>query len=347
MYLFPPMKPRLLVPSLIAFFVLVLAGCAPQPQPQDCSRDEVVCAGLVTDFGGVDTGINHEAWLGLQDAKAAGLVDRIDYIATVDRRDRAANISALADQGYDVIVTSGFSMSQATTAAAGQYKKIKFIGIEQPQDQKLRNLAGLVFHEEQSGFLAGALAALVSQTRSVAAVCDAKFVDSMRRYCDGFAAGARYAQPDVQVSTRYREGPNDRLFNDPQWGAAAAAQDVQNGADVLFAAGGNTARVALEAAASDHILVIGSETDLYGELPGLQAELLSSATNNVRLGVLDLVRQAGAKSFPSGNYFGEVGLAQLHDLDRQIPLGVKQDVERLKIGLQTGAISIDVPYTAP
>jgi basic membrane protein A len=340
-----PLKPALR--NLVFLFTAIFASCKAQPQPQDCARPDVFCAGLVTDFGGVDTGINHQAWLGLQDAKAARLADRIDYIETVDARDRQANIDVFANQGYDLIVTVGPSMGDATTAAAATHKKTSFIGIEQPQEKKLPNLAGLVFHEEQSGFLAGALAALVTQTNYVAGVCEARFIDSMRRYCDGFAAGVRYARPYVHVNLTYRDGPNSRLFNDPDWGSTTAIQELQSGADVLFAAGGTTARAALLAAASQDAYVIGSETDLYGELPDLRAQLLTSAVNNVRLGVLDLLRQAHAGVLPSGEYEGEVGLAPLHDLDRMIPSTVKQELEKIRLGMAAGTITVDVPYKAP
>ncbi|MGE5074162.1 MAG: BMP family ABC transporter substrate-binding protein, partial [Anaerolineae bacterium] len=220
----------------------------------------------------MDSGIRREAWLGLQDAQAKNLVDRIDYIQTVDPRDRAANIGVLVDDGYDIIVTVGAAIGDETRAAAAKHPKILFIGVEQPQvDDKQHNLAGLVFHEERSGFAAGALAALMSQTGQVAAVCEANFIDPIRRYCDGFQAGARYARPKINATVTYREGPSESLFNDPEWGRATALQQVANGADVVFATGGRTADAALEAAAADGAYVIGAETDLYYDLPDVRS----------------------------------------------------------------------------
>ncbi len=333
-----------LVLSIVLLGTVMAAACAPHAQPGDCARPEIFCVGLVTDFGSVDSGINHEAWLGLQDAKAAGLADRVDYIETVDVRDRKANIAALAADGYDVIVTVGYPLSTETAAAAKKYTKISFIGVEQPQTTKLPNVAGLVFHEEQSGFLAGAVASLMTETGRVAGVCDAKFVDSMRRYCDGFKAGALYANPQVAATLTYREGPTDKLFNDPNWGRAAALQQINDGADIVFAAGGNTGIAALEAAATNGAFVIGSETDLYPNFADLRHALLTSAVSNVRLGVLELVRQAHEGDFPPGDYTGTVGLASWHDLDRQIPSDVKEEVERIKIRLAVGGIDLGVPY---
>ena len=70
---------------------------------------------------------------------------------------------------------------------------------------------------------------------------------------------------------------------------------------MLFAAGGSTAASALQAAASGGAFVIGSETDLYPELQGYGPLLLTSATNDVRAGVLDLMRLARRDEFPPGN----------------------------------------------
>ena len=330
---------------LLVSCAVILSACAQQPSPQDCARAEVFCAGLVTDFGPITAGISHEAWLGLLDAKEGHSAERFDAIETVDVRDRAANIAALADDGYDVIVTVGAAMTDDTRAAALKYPKLAFIGVEQPQETNLPNLAGLVFHEERSGFLVGVLAARMTQTGHIAAVCDARFIDPIRRYCDGFQAGARYVTPRINATVDYREGSTEALFNDPEWGRDTAFKEVNAGADVLFAAGGNTATAALQAAASNGIFVIGSETDLYPDLPGIRPLLLTSATNDIRSGVLELLRMARRKALPSGDYIGDAKLAPWHALDRRIPTDVKQELQ--KINLDLGVLTQDIPYKNP
>jgi basic membrane protein A len=335
--------PRLL--ALALFGILVFGACA--PQPKDCARPEVFCAGLVTDFGPVDSGINRDAWLGLQDAKTAHLVDRIDYIQTVDARDRAANIKAFAADGYDVIVTVGASISDETMTAAAKYPKQLFIGVEQPQDKLLPNLAGLTFREDFSGFLAGALAGRMTQTGHVAAVCEAEFIDPVRRYCAGFEAGARYVQPAIHVSVTYREGSSEDLFNDPEWGRTTTLQQVHEGADVLFATGGRTADAALQAAALQGIDVIGSETDLYLDLPDIRHALLSSAMSNIRSGVVQVLTLTRRGKFPSGEFMGTVRLAPWHEFDRQISLAVKQELDRIYVRLALDVIHLDIPYKQP
>ncbi len=331
--------------TFLSLAVLLLSACI--SQPQDCSRADVFCAGLVTDIGGLQSGISREAWLGLQDAQKAQVVDRIDVIETVEGRDRAANIRAFADQGYDVIVTVGAAIGQDTIAAAQKYPDLHFIGVEQPQATALPNLAGLVFDEDRSGFLAGALASLMTQTGHVGAVCEPSYIDAMRRYCDGFEAGAQYTSPHVQVTVTYREGSPQDLFNAPDWGSQAASQQIHDGADVLFAAGGRTADGALETAAAEGAYVIGSETDRYLDLPAIRPRLLTSATSDVRSAVLRLLKLMRRGRFPSGDFTGDIKLAPWHDAEPEIPADVMQQLQSIANRLDRGTLTTGVPGHSP
>jgi basic membrane protein A and related proteins len=329
-------------PYLIILPFLIFSACA--PTPSDCFRAEVFCAGLVTDFGPIHEGIHREAWLGLQDAEAGHLVDRIDVIETVDARDRATNISTFAENGYDVIITVGASISDETVIAAQKYPKLLFIGVEQPQESSLPNLTELVFHEDRSGFLSGALAAMTTHTNRIAALFEAKFIDPMRRYCDSFQAGAKYINPVVDVRVSYREGPQENLFNDPDWGHAAALEVVNDGADVLFAAGNETADAALDTAAEERLGVIASETDPYLRMTELRPWLMTSAINDIRTGIRELMRLTRAGKFPSGNYFGQTRLAAFHEWERQVPQSSKDRLNIIEKGLGDGSIEIGIPW---
>ena len=331
--------------KLICAAALFLAWCA--PRPQDCARREVWCAGLVTDFGSVAQGINQQAWLALEDAKAAGLLNRVDRIETIDSRDRAANIGTFGDAGYDIVVTVGALISDETATAAKRYPNEAFIGVEQPQQILIPNLAGLVFHEERSGFLAGTLAASMTQTSHVAAVCEASFIDSIRRYCEGFRAGAFYGNPAVQVTVVYRDGPTELLFHDLDWGRESALKMLHEGADVLFAAGGETADAALQAAAENGALVIGTETDAYTRLEHVRPRLLTSAVNDVRPGVRALLEAARQGKLPAGEYFGQVGLAPFHELGSRIPAEAVSRLDEIRASIEAGEISLEVPYRLP
>ncbi|MCB0107263.1 MAG: BMP family ABC transporter substrate-binding protein, partial [Caldilineaceae bacterium] len=124
--------------------------------------------GLVTDVGRVnDRSFNQSAWEGvLQACEALGLTEgeECKYIETQDPADYADNIQQFIEGGFNVVVSVGFALGEATITAAQENPDIMFIGVDQFQGEALPNLTGLIFHEDQSGFLAGALAAQLSQT---------------------------------------------------------------------------------------------------------------------------------------------------------------------------------------
>ncbi len=126
------LKKLYLVLALVMVAAMLLPACA--PAAPDCTSDTVFCVGLVTDVGKIDDkSFNQSAWEGVQQAKTEGVADQVQYIETTDSKDYDKNISTFGDAGYDVIVTVGFGLGEATTAAAAKYPNIKFIGVDQDQ----------------------------------------------------------------------------------------------------------------------------------------------------------------------------------------------------------------------
>ena len=136
----------------------------------DCGKAGEFCVGLVTDLGKIDDkSFNQAAWEGaVAGAKKAGGFAK--YIETTDSKDYAKNIKLFADKGYNVIVTVGFLMGDASAAAAKLYPKIKFIGVDQFNASTEANYTGLIFDEDKAGFLAGYLAGYLTKTNKVGAV---------------------------------------------------------------------------------------------------------------------------------------------------------------------------------
>lgn len=330
-----------------AAVVLILCGCT--AQPQDCARSSVQCVGLVTGFGSIEAGLAHEAWLGLQDAKAEGLIQRADFIETIDTRDRAANIRTFTDQGYDLVVTVGAGIAEETIAAAQDHPELHFVTLQPPSSAAStpENMVALMFHEEDSGFVAGAAAGMVTRTGHVAAICEAKFIDSVRRYCEGFRSGATYADPSAHVDVFFRSGPADLLFRDLDWGKATAERAVREGADVVFAVGEETAGAALEAAAARGALVIGAETDIYASQPDVRSQLVTSAILDARSSVLALIRLAVNGQFPKGVFWGSVGLAPYQTYENVLTTAEITKLEGILRELEQRTIDVGVPYDGP
>ncbi len=324
----------------------------PPPSDRDCSKVDVFCIGLVTDVGRVnDKSFNQSAWDGVQRAeKELGAI--VQYIETTDSRDYAKNIATFGDEGYDVIVTVGFGMGEATTIAADQYPDVKFIGVDQYQSQEKPNLVGLNFPEDQAGFLVGALAAMMSESHMIGAVCGTDAVPPVWRFGEGYKAGAAYAdrvrgtKTDVFV-VYHNDVGFDKTFTDPEWGVVTAKSMMDQGVDVVFGCGGITGNGAITAAAQAGRFAIGVDTDQYFTLPEAAPRMLSSAMKLITPGVFDLIVQARDGNFPAGNFFGSAGYAPFHDLDGLVSVDVKSEMDKINAGLLNGSIKTRVPAAKP
>lgn len=305
----------------------------------DCSSEEVFCVGLVTDVGEVDDkSFNQSAWEGAQNT-ASELGAQIEFIETKDAKDYGPNIDLFAQDGYDVIVTVGFGMGEATAEAAEKYPDVNFIGVDQFQGEAKDNLTGLIFNEDKSGFLAGALAGLLTESNTVAAVLGTDLVPPVVAFKEGYEAGAKHVNPDVNFISTYHPGGMDVAFTDPEWGASTSKQAIDQGADVVFAAGGKTGNGGLiEVAGTEGAYCIGVDTDQWLTVPEAHSCLVTSAMKLITPGVFDLVKLAQDGEFPGGNFIGPVGLAPFHDHDGKVPQEVKDALEEIDAGLADGSI---------
>jgi basic membrane protein A len=336
---------------------MLLPACA--PAEADCSSEDVFCVGLVTDVGKInDKSFNQSAWEGVQLAEKDGAT--VQYIETADAKDYDKNIATFADANYDVIVTVGFGMGEATVKAAGLYPDIKFVGVDQFQaweydgddSTNVPNVSGLNFPEDNAGFLVGALAAMMSESGKIGAVCGTDVVPPVWRFGEGYKAGAAYADgmngTATEVFVVYHSDVGfDKTFTDPEWGAQTAQSMMDQGADAIFGCGGITGNGAITAAAQAGAYAIGVDADQYFTLPEAAPRMLSSAMKLITPGVDELVGLAKSGNFPSGNFFGTAGYAPYHDLDSEVPADVKAEMEKIAAGLIDGSITTDVPPVKP
>lgn len=333
-------KRTLFIFSILLVAGLVLGACQQASGEVDCASDDVLCVGLVTDVGQVDDkSFNQSAWEGVQRAESE-LGATVDYIETQDAKDYAANIALFADKNYDIIVTVGFAMGEATGIAAADYPDIDFIGVDQFQGAEIANVAGLIFPEDRAGFLAGALAAMLSDSGTVAAVLGTDLVPPVVAFKEGYENGARYINPDINLISTYHPGGLDVAFLDPEWGATTARQAIDQGADVVFGAGGKTGNGALiEVAGVEGAYCIGVDTDQWETVPEAHTCLVSSAMKLLSPGVFSLVQMSADGNFPSGNFLGDTGLAPFHDFDSQISQDIKDRLAEIDASLRDGSLS--------
>jgi basic membrane protein A len=242
-------------------------------------------------------------------------------------------------------------MAAATEAAAGRHPDVDFIGADQAHDVSLPNLAGVSFGEDRVGFLAGALAASVTSSRTVAVVLDAEDPTSGDLRA-GFANGVAHVDAAVEVVSVTADE-----------GAAAAREAMDAGADVVFAAGARSnADALLEVAAEPGVLCIGVGGDQWYTVSDARPCLVSSArkaphwmgtgegvspfTSVVNMSFGEFAGIKG-RVFLSGNRAGMVILAPYHDHKDAVPRDVRDMLEALAKSLLSGDLLACVREDCP
>lgn len=311
--------------------------------------------GLVTDVGGVnDKSFNQSAWAGVQKA-AKEMGWDAKFIESKQPTDYEKNIDQFATEKYDVIVTVGFLMGDATAVKAKQYPSIKFAiidnsyfptkGVAYCDDTKkdcyadggLTNVTSLMFQEDQVGYLAGVLAGGMTQTGTVCTVSGME-IPPVVRYVVGFQNGAKSIKPTVKTLNVYIPS-----FTDPAKGKETGQSMIAQGCDVVFGVGGNTGNGGLLAAKEKNLMAIGVDVDQYLTYPEVASALISSAQKNVDVAVYNYLKAVAAGTSKAGALTanlqnGGVGLAPFHDWDSKIPQSVKDAIKKASDGLANGTL---------
>lgn len=288
-----------------------------------------------------DGSFNESVWNGMRAAEFCGA--EIDFVETQDTSDYATNIAEFAENDYNVIVTVGFALAEDTNAAAVAYPDILFVGVDQFQTEVTPGVVGMVFYEDQAGFLAGVLAGRLTESDTVAVVLGSDIIPPVVAFNDGFEAGVRYVDSDINVISTFHPGGVDIAFSDPQWGAATARQALDQGADVVFAAGGltgNGALIEVAATGENPPYCIGVDTDQWLTVPEAHPCLVSSAMKLLDGAMASIVVDYVNGNIEYGNYFGEVGLAPFHDFDEIISEDLKDELELLAQQLSAGTLNV-------
>ncbi|MEJ7773986.1 MAG: BMP family ABC transporter substrate-binding protein [Nocardioidaceae bacterium] len=302
-------------------------------------------AGLVTDVGTVTDGsFNQFAYEGLKAAEECFGIET-DFIETANQADYNNNLTTILSREPDAVVTTGFLLADATLAYAKDNPGVSWIGIDQFQEAYPDNYVGILFREDQGGYLAGALAALLTESNVIGVVAGREDVPPVVRYVNGYETGAKSINPDIEVLRVYNSS-----FDDPAKGASDAKQMIGEGADVIFGAGGITGSGGVRAAAESGAWAVGVDQDQYATIFGSGSaegadRIASSAVKRVDLGVFTQIAAAIEGDFKGGIFQltaenDGITYAPPHDAD--IPVEVSQRLEEIRSGLADGSIDTGV-----
>jgi basic membrane protein A len=342
---------------------MLLASCGSEPAGSAAPAKKI---GLVTDVGQLaDKSFNASAYKGLKNAES-NLKVKVDVIESKQDTDYEKNIQSFITQGYDMVVTVGFLMGDATLKLARANPKTKFAIVDyeyfpdpkiennaEPYTTYAKNVTSLIFREDQAGYLVGALAGSMTKSNVVGAVYGLA-VPAVCKYRDGYEHGAKWANPAARTLGVYQPFSGPKTFNDPDWGKARGLEFIGQGADVIFGAGGRTGNGGLLAAKDANkpdkpVYAIGVDQDQYESFPEVRSVLLSSAVKRVDVSVFNAIKTFTDGKFKGGKLLFDlsndgVGAAPFHDLEAKVPQTAKD-----KLAAATKALkekSVDTGYDA-
>ena len=277
--------------------------------------------------------------------RRAGFSDATDYIETASEADYENNVATALASDPEVIITVGFLLADATLAAANENPDVTFIGIDQFQEEFPENYTGVLFAEEEGGYLAGVMAASMSESGVIGVVGGREDVPPVVRFVNGYEAGAKATNPDIQVLSVYNED-----FNDPTKGSADATQFIGEGADVIFGAGGPTGSAGVRTAAEAGVWGIGVDQDEYyttfGGGSGAGVEyLLTSAMKRVDLAVFTNIATAIDGSSTGGIYqltAENLGITYAPFHDAEVTQEAADAIEAARAGLADGSVETGI-----
>ncbi|HJT63194.1 MAG TPA: BMP family ABC transporter substrate-binding protein [Candidatus Limnocylindria bacterium] len=327
----------------------------PLPSVEATGESDLVI-GVVTDVGSLDDrNFNQFSWEGaLLGAATIGAAEPT-AVVTQDDSEYAANIQSQVDAGSDIIITVGFAIGAATLEAATENPDVHFIGVDQFQtmapEEALPNYESLIYNEAQAGYLAGIVAASLSESGSVAALGGHSNIPPVVNYMRGFQNGALATNEDANVILEYVTDSDLTLaFNDPASGKTFAEQFLAQNedVDVLFQVAGKTGNGMLQAVEEAGIYAIGVDVDQWVSTPDSAECIVTSAEKKLSASVSEAIVDFAAGEERSWNVFlnaaeGMVGLAPYYQFDEVITDDIQGTIDNAFDAMVDGSLDVCQP----
>jgi basic membrane protein A len=355
--------------AIAALAILGLSACG-QPTDTPTNTTSSDSAGtstsefkacMVSDQGGFDDkSFNQSGYEGLQRAKSELGVQTANIESQTDA-DFGPNVKNMVDQGCDIIVTVGFMLGDATRESATANPNVHYALVDSTLSDAdgnpitLDNVRPLVFNTAEADFLAGYLAASVSQTGKVATF-GGQNIPSVTIFMDGFADGVAYYNEQKNANVEVlgwdkasQTGSFVGDFENTNMGQSLSQGFIDQGADIIHPVAGPVGVGALAAAReAGNTYVIWVDADGAETNPEYSDIILTSVVKEIGAAVFDTIKTSQAGEFTAENYVGNlanggVSLAPFHEFDSKISAETKAELEEIKQGIIDGTIKVESP----
>jgi basic membrane protein A len=335
--------------AFLGVAVFLIAGCGGGGNKSSSSTSSEggskLRIGLVTDIGGLnDRGFNHLSYVGLLRAQnELGIQQRVFQAHST--QEYVPNLSTFARQGYDLTIGVGFTEATAIDTAATTFPNSKFaiVDVDQTEEpHKPKNLLGLLFREQETGYLVGYLAGLEEKRRpgpDVIGSVGGQKQPPVDRFIAGYQAGAKAADPGIKLLNAYSED-----FADQAKCKQVALNQIEQGAGVIFQVAGGCGLGALDAAKEKGVWGIGVDADQAF----LGPHILTSAVKRVDTAVFLAIKSVVDGTFKGGNMV--FGLKQngvgIGKISPKVPQSEVAKVNQVRADIISGKIK-NIPTEVP
>jgi basic membrane protein A len=334
----------LVAPLAVVVLGVGAVGCGGDDDGGDA---EGVRVAFVTDTGGVnDRGFNEFSIAGVDRAEEElGVETRVFVSATED--DYLPNLTAAAEEGYDLVIAAGFLIAPSVIQIAQEFPDTNFAGVdhfyggdgcEEQGTCSQPNALGLQYPSEEPGYLAGIVAAMMTESNTISSVGGIK-IPSVDNWIAGFQQGARDTNPDIETLNAYSQD-----FVDQAKCKEIALDQISRGSDVIFQVAGDCGLGAIDAACQEGKYAIGVDADQSGQGDCV----ITSALKPLETSVFSTIESLVDGEFEGGQnvFFGVADLPDavlLAPFTDAVPQDVQDAVEDALEKLKSG--EIDPPAT--
>jgi basic membrane protein A and related proteins len=293
---------------------------------------------LVYGTGGkFDKSFNEAAYAGAEAFKKETGTEYRDFEPTSDTQGEQA-IRNFASRGYNPVVAVSFAWTSAMEKVAAEFPDTKFVIVDAVVD--LPNVRSVVYKEEEGSYLTGILAGMASKTGKVGFV-GGMDIPLIRKFGCGYVQGVKAAKADAQVFQNMI-GTTGAAWNDPVRGGELAKNQIDQGADVIYAAAGASGLGVLQTAADNKKFSIGVDSNQNHLHPG---SVLTSMVKRVDLAVYNAYKDTAEDKFTAGvqaNGIKEDGVTAAIDDDNKslITPEMQAAVDKAKSDIIAGTVKV-------
>lgn len=354
------MKNTLKFGAIAAATALTLSACGGTGATKEAGDAATTDGGakvkacMVSDEGGFDDkSFNQSGFEGLKRAEAELGVE-IKYTESHAAADYDPNIEALLSDNCNIIIGVGFLMADIIKEKAAANPDVKFAIVDFNYPEKPENLKPLVFNTAEASYLAGYVAAGMTESGKIGTFVGANipttaifadgFEDGMKKYNEEHSADVKLVGWDKEKQDGIATGD----FSDVSKGQTFSKQMIEQGVDVIMPVAGPVGAGAIAAAkeANNGTKVVWVDADGYNTQPDGKELILTSVVKEIGASVFEAIKSVAEGKFTGDAYIGDlknggVSLAPFHDFDAKVPAEVKEGVKALQEKIIAGEIKVE------